>query len=125
MTGNEKRDNLCRISALGAMVLIMVATRSDAYFVLYGLCGQVALEAVGKFVSVCGWLKRSPVKLTAYLHWWLVPCGVIGLSYALGLGESFIWMVLTALGVFCLGLLRELKNKESGILNAFLKRKGK
>ena len=125
MTGNEKRDNLCRISALGAMALIMVATRSDSYFVLYGLCGQVALEAVGKFISVCLWLKRSPVKLTVYLNWWLVPCGVVVLSYVLGLGESFIWMVLTAFGVFCLGLLRELRNQESGILNSFLKRKGK
>ena len=123
MTGNEKRDNLCRISALGAMVLIMVATRSDAYFMLYGLCGQVALEAVGKFVSVCAWLKRSPVKLTAYLHWWLVPCLVIGLSYALTLQESFGWMALSAFGVFCLGLLRELRNKENGILKHFRKRK--
>lgn len=123
MTGNERMDNRCRIGALAAMLLIMLLTRGDSYFVLYGLCAQVAVEAVGKFCYVCIWLKKSPVKPLLYLLWWLVPCAAIGVTYALGADGSFLAMVIAAGSVFAIGLLQELRNQESGLLKMFRKKK--
>lgn len=123
MTGNERRDNQCRIGALGAMLLIMLLTQKDSYFVLYGLCAQVAVEAVGKFSYVCAWLKKSPVKPVLYLCWWLAPAAAIAITYVLGVDGSFLAMVIAAGSVFAVGLLQELLNAESGILKAFRKRR--
>ncbi len=116
MTGNEKEDNRFRRTALVIMVLIMVATRKDSYFVLYGLCGQVALEAIMKFNHVCKWMEQTPVKLAQYLSWWSVPAVVVFVTYFLGVQDSFIAMVIAAILVFVVGLLQEVKE------NRFFKR---
>lgn len=112
MTGNEREDNRCRMTALTVMLLIMFATRKDSYFVLYGLCGQVALEAAIKFNHVRKWMGKSPVNLLQYLSWWLIPGAVVAVTYAMGLQHSFIAMVIAALAVFAVGLLQEIKRKD-------------
>lgn len=108
MTGNEKPDNRCREYALLAMVVIMVLTRKDAYFVLYGLCTQVGLEAVGKYSYMCRWMAKSPVTLLRYLSWWLLPVLMICITLIFKLQESFLAMLISAGAVFCIGLVREL-----------------
>lgn len=118
MTGNEKMDNRIRLYALVLMAAVMVLTARDAYFVLYGLCVQVAAEAAAKYVYICRWMKRAPTGLGSYLLWWLLPCGAIGAAYLLGLNDSFWMMVLFAGAVFAVSGLIELRRPE----NAFLKK---
>lgn len=108
MTGNEKTDNRCRMAALLTMVLTMVLTGRDPYFVLYGLCAETLLEAGGKYAYVCRWMEHPPVRLGTYLKWWFVPCLAIAATYLLGVQSSFVWMLLMAGGVFVLGLVKEL-----------------
>ena len=122
MTGNEKRDNRCRLLALGVMGVVMVLTIQDSYFVLYGLCVQVALEAAAKYRCVCRWMGQSPVSLTTYLKWWVLPCVLIGLSRMLGLGEGFLWMVLMAGTAFAAALWRELRADGGAILKKIRKK---
>lgn len=118
MTGNEKMDNRIRLCALVLMAAVMVLTVRDAYFVLYGLCVQVAAEAVAKYVYICRWMKRAPTGLGSYLKWWLLPGGAIGAAYLLKVNDSFLMMVLFAGTVFAVSGLRELRRPE----NAFLKK---
>jgi hypothetical protein len=122
MTGNEKRDNRCRLLALGVMGVVMVLTIRDSYFVLYGLCVQVALEAAAKYRCVCRWMGQSPVSLTTYLKWWVLPCVLIALSRMLGLGEGFLWMVLMAGTAFAAALWRELRADGGAILKKIRKK---
>lgn len=118
MTGNEKMDNRIRLYALVLMAAVMVLTARDAYFVLYGLCVQVAAEAAAKYVYICRWMKRAPTGLGSYLLWWLLPSGAIGAAYLLGVNDSFWMMVLFAGAVFAVSGLIELRRPE----NAFLKK---
>lgn len=122
MTGNEKMDNGCRAGALLLMVLTMVLTRQDPYFVLYGLCAQIAAEAVVKYAYVCRWMKRAPVGLGTYLTWWIVPVAMIVLCRAAGVNDSFLAMAAAAAAVFAIALVAELRRDDNGI---FKKLKGK
>lgn len=124
MTGNEKMDNRCRMVALLAMLIIMLLTNKDSYFVLYGLCGQIALEAVLKYTYVCKWMEKTPVTISTYLKWWLIPCCVIGITYILNWQMSFAAMVLMAGLTFGIGALIELKNEKNNLLYYF-KEKGR
>lgn len=119
MTGNEKTDNRIRFWALIGMGAVMLLTRADAYFVLYGLCVQVAAEAAAKYIYICRWMKRAPTGLLTYGTWWLLPGAAIGASYLLRCNDSFGMMVLFAGAVFAVSGLRELKDPE----NAFLKKR--
>lgn len=109
MTGNEKKDNRCRELALVIMVIVMALTYQNSYFVLYGLCVQVALEAIGKYIVVCQWMGHSPVGIIEYLKWWCVPCFCIIVTYLFRWQDSFIAMILVAGIAFILKLMQELK----------------
>ena len=115
MTGNEKADNRCREFSILVMIAVMILLRHDKLFVLYGLCAQTAVEAVGKYGFICRWLKMSPVKLLECFLWWLVPVVVIATTNILRLGSSPMWMIVFAGGVFLFEGLSELK----GIRSAF------
>jgi len=119
MTGNEKKDNRIRAWALVLMGAVMLLTAADAYFVLYGLCVQVAAEAAVKYVYICRWMKRAPTGFLTYIRWWLLPAAAIAAAYLLGVNDSFLMMVLLAGLVFAVSGLRELRDPE----NAFLKKK--
>ena len=112
MTGNEKMDNRCREGALVGMLIIMFLTHKDSYFVLYGLCGEVALEAMAKYVYICYWMKKAPVSWRKYLSWWLLPCIVICLTYILKLQNSFIAMVGTAGCVFAVSFIQQIGGRK-------------
>lgn len=118
MTGREKTDNRIRLSALGLMAVVMLLTIRDAYFVLYGLCVQVAAEAVGKYICICRWMKRAPVGTGMYIRWWVLPTAAIAGAWLLGVNDSFILMVLFAGAVFVVSGIRELRCPE----NSFLKK---
>ena len=109
MTGNEKKDNHCRELALLAMVFVMWLFRKDSLFVLYGLCAQAFLEAVGKYTYVCRWMKKAPVGFVTYLSWWLFPAFMIAITCLLHLGDSFLWLILTAGAAFLFGIACEWK----------------
>ena len=115
MTGNEKTDNRIRFWALMLMGVVMVLTVRDAWFVLYGLCVQVAAEAVAKYVFICRWMKRAPTGLLTYCKWWILPGAAIAASYLLGVNDSFVMMVLLAGGVFAVSALQELRNPETAL----------
>lgn len=119
MTGNEKNDNRIRAWALGLMGLVMLLTRRDHYFVLYGLCVQVAAEAAAKYFFISRWMKRAPTGLVTYGSWWLLPGAAIAAAYLLRCNDSFWMMLLLAGGVFALSCIRELRDPE----NAFLKKR--
>ena len=120
MTGNEKIDNRIRAVALAVMAVVMVLTWSDPWFMLYGLCTQIALEAVAKYIYICRWMKRAPVGFGTYLKWWLPPAGAVAAAYLLQYNDSFLMMLIFAGMVFVYRGILELKNAE----NTFL-RKGK
>ena len=115
MTGNEKTDNRIRFWALMLMGVVMVLTVRDAWFVLYGLCVQVAAEAVAKYVFICRWMKRAPTGLLTYCKWWILPGAAIAASYLLGVNDSFVMMVLLAGGVFAVSATQELRNPETAL----------
>lgn len=121
MTGNEKKDNMFREIALAVMFVVMWLFRKDSLFVLYGLCIQAFLEGAGKFYYVCRWMKKAPVKLTTYLSWWLCPVIVIGVTYWRHWEDSIAWMMISAIIVFAVGMISELK-KEGGLRDMFRKR---
>ena len=108
-----------RFWALVGMGAVMLLTRADAYFVLYGLCVQVAVEAAAKYIYICRWMKRAPTGLLTYGAWWLLPGAAIGASYLLRCNDSFLMMVLFVGADFAVSGLRELKDPE----NAFLKKR--
>lgn len=118
MTGNEKKDNMFREIALAVMFVVMWLFRKDSLFVLYGLCIQAFLEGAGKFYYVCRWMKKAPVKLTTYLSWWICPVIVIGVTYWRHWEDSLIWMMISAVIVFGVGMVSELK-KEGGLRDMF------
>ena len=118
MTGNEKKDNMFREIALAVMFAVMWLFRKDSLFVLYGLCIQAFLEGVGKFYYACRWMKKAPVKLTTYLSWWLCPVIVIGVTYWRQWEDSIVWMMISAIIVFAIGIVGELK-KEGGLRDMF------
>ena len=119
MTGNEKTDNRIRALALVLMGVVMLLTRGDSYFVLYGLCVQVAAEAAVKYYFISRWMKRSPTGLMTYAKWWLLPGAAIAGAYLLRCNDSFWMMVLLAGGVFAVSGILELRDPE----NAFLKKR--
>lgn len=121
MTGHEKQDNRIRETATAAMLGMMLLMREDRLFVLYGLCAQTILETGSKYWFVCRWMKKAPIPLKVYLGWWIVPLTVIALTYALGLENSLLSMLLAGIFVFALTAVRELKTN-SEILQ-LLKRK--
>ena len=118
MTGNERTDNRIRFLALVLMAAVMLLTRRDAWFVLYGLCVQVAAEAAAKYVCICRWMKRAPTSAGTYAGWWVMPGAAIAAAYGLQLNDSFLMMILLAGAVFAVSAVRELRNPE----NAFLKK---
>ena len=115
MTGNEKTDNRIRFWALVLMGVVMVLTVRDDWFVLYGLCVQVAAEAVAKYVFICRWMKRAPTGLLTYCKWWILPGAAIAAAYLLGVNDSFVMMVLLAGGVFAVSAIQELRNPETAL----------
>lgn len=123
MTGNEKMDNKCRETALIAMIVIMAVAYKSSYFVLYGLCGQVAIEAVLKYRYVCKWMGKSPVNAKTYLSWWILPGILIVFTYCFQLQESFLWMFVMAMIVFCVLLVKELGGKETTLFKKILQKK--
>lgn len=108
MTGNEKADNRCREISLVVMVLTMIFFGQDRLFVLYGLCTQAIVEAVGKYIYVCKWMGNAPIGLPVYLKWWLLPGLAIAAVFLLGLGDSALWMIAVAGAVFLVILLKEI-----------------
>lgn len=117
MTENERMDNWCRGTALILMLLIMFMMRKDAYFVLYGLCTQIAVEATIKYLCICRWMKKAPMAIREYAAWWLLPAIAIITAYVAGWSNSFGFMVLLTGLVLILTLLKELyiqKNEKSG-----------
>ena len=116
MTGNEKIDNRIRAVALAVMAVVMVLTWTDPWFVLYGLCAQVALEAVAKYIYICRWMKRAPVGFGTYIKWWLPPAGAVAAAYLLQYNDSFLMMLLFAGLVFVSRGILELKNAEKTLL---------
>ena len=109
MTGNEKTDNRIRCGALVLMAAVMLLTVRDPWFVLYGLCVEVAAEAAVKYFYICRWMGKAPASLGAYLCWWIVPAAAVALAHGLKAGDSFWMMVLFAGLVFAFSGLRELR----------------
>ena len=109
MTGNEKADNRIRGCSLVLMAAVMLLTVRDSYFVLYGLCVEVAAEAVAKYFYICRWMKKAPASLVSYLGWWVVPALAVGLAHVLKAGDSFWLMLLFAGFVFAFSGWHELK----------------
>lgn len=113
MTGNEKTDNRIRGCALVLMAAVMLLTVRDRYFVLYGLCVEVAAEATAKYCYICRWMKKAPASLGAYLGWWTVPALAVGAAHVLNAGDSFFLMLLFVGAVFAFFGWRELKENKA------------
>ena len=120
MTGNEKKDNQLREIALCVMVIVMVIFRKDSLFVLYGLCAQALLEEIGKYYYVSKWLGKSPVKISAYIKWWMFPVAVIVFTYLVQWENSLLGMIVSTMIVFVFEAYKELKKEK--VLQILIKR---
>lgn len=120
MTGKEKQDNHYREGAVLMMLLVMFLFRRDCLFVLYALCVQTTVEAVGKYIFVCRWMKKAPVSIGIYLSWWILPVAIIAVTYILHLQNSILAMIFGAGIVFAVGLFQEFRN-EKGMLQRFIR----
>lgn len=112
MTGNERMDNRCREAAVLLMVVIFVLMRKDPLFALYGLGVQTLAESVSKYIFVCRWLKKPPVRFYTYLRWWILPAAAIGVSRFMHWQNSPVMMIAAAGIVFCIQFAAELKNEK-------------
>lgn len=108
MTGNERADNHCRELAILMMFILFFVMRRNPFFALYGLGIQVLTESVGKFIFVCRWMEKAPVRLFTYLRWWLLPGALITITYLLRCQESLVLMVVTSAGLFVFQFLYEI-----------------
>lgn len=117
MTGNEKTDNRFRWIAILGMVAVMFLSSRDRLFVLYGLCAQTTIEAVGKYLYVCHWMEEPPVGIAQYARWWGIPAIGIFLSYMMKLQNSLAAMTCIAGLVFAIGVIQEFQNDSDQIRN--------
>lgn len=122
MTGNERTDNHCREAAVLLMIVIFVLMRKNPFFALYGLGVQTLAESVSKYIFVCRWLQKAPVRFYTYLKWWILPAAAIGVSRLMHWQNSLVMMIAVAGIVFCVQLVRELKN-EKGLRHMLQKRR--
>ncbi len=112
MSGEEKKDNFYREIALLLMFITMFLFRKDRLFVLYGLCVQTMVEAVGKYISVCRFLNKTPVSFKEYISWWSFPILLLFITYISGVGESITSMLVCAGSAFVIGIVRELRKND-------------
>ncbi len=122
MTGNERMDNRCRELAILMMFIIFFVMHKNPFFALYGLAIQVLIESVSKYIFVCRWMEKAPVRLCTYLKWWLFPLAIIGVTYLLHCQNSFFMMMITAVGLFLAQFLIEMK-KGNGLQKVLKYRK--
>lgn len=122
MSGKEKSDNFYREFALVLMFVTMFLFRKDRLFVLYGLCVQTMVESVGKYICVCKFLNCTPVAWKEYLGWWGIPLILLVITYAIGLQESVIAMILCAGSAFLAGVVRELRKNDEKIYKYFIRK---
>lgn len=114
MTGQEKKDNKYRELAVLVMVGVMVVLSKNRMFVLYGLCAQTAIEAVGKFLSVFNWMGKSPATIKTYISGWIPPAIAVILAKLLQL-QTFYAMIILSGCVCAIGFVVELRSKESSL----------
>lgn len=114
MTGQEKKDNKYRELAVLAMIGVMVVHSRNRMFVLYGLCAQTAIEAVGKFLSVFNWMGKSPATIKTYILGWIPPAIAVILAKLLQL-QTFYAMIILSGCVCAIGFAVELHSKESSL----------
>ena len=112
MSGNERMDNRCREAAILLMAVIFVLMRKDPLFALYGLGAQTFAESVSKYIFVCRWLRKPPVRFCTYLKWWILPAAAIGVSRFMHWQNSLVMMIAAAGIVFCIQFAAELKNEK-------------
>jgi len=112
MTENEKQDNRCREIAILAMIMVFIIFRKNSLFALYGLCIQTFMESVSKYIFVCKWLGKSPIRIKTYIEWWILPILVIGITYIFQWQESILAMLLMAFSVFIIKFIQEFKDKK-------------
>lgn len=120
MTGNEIWDNRFREIAFAGMIIVFVVMRRDPFFVLYGLCVQTIIENTGKVIFTIRWMGGMPMRLTKYLSLWLLPGGMVALSYFMNKQDSYVWMILLSGITFLIGLMIEIKEGE--LLQKFKKK---
>ncbi|WP_230399491.1 lipopolysaccharide biosynthesis protein [Novisyntrophococcus fermenticellae] len=122
MTGSERMDNRCREAAILVMLAVFMLLHKNPLFALYGLCIQTLLESSGKYIFVCRWMEKAPVRLKEYIAWWAVPAIAVALTYLLNWQNSFKMMVCLAGLDFLIQFLWELKH-EDGLKQFFGRRK--
>ena len=94
------------------MAVIFVLMRKDPLFALYGLGAQTFVESVSKYIFVCRWLRKPPVRFYTYLKWWILPAAAIGVSRFMHWQNSLVMMIAAAGIVFCIQFAAELKNEK-------------
>lgn len=124
MTGNENKDNRYREVALVAMAVVMIVFSKNHLFVLYGLCAQTAIEATGKYIFVCKWMEKAPIKIGKYISWWIAPTLAIVMGRMLRLHSSYVLMLILAGVVFVITFVIELCD-DKGILYTMVERRGR
>lgn len=113
MTENEKKDNYCRETAICVMIAVFFVMRRNSLFALYGLCAQTLCESVSKYVFVCRWMEKPPVRLNEYISWWLLPAGTVVAANLFGWQNSAGMMILMAILNFIWQLAGELKDGDA------------
>lgn len=114
MTGQEKKDNMYRELAVLAMLGVMVALSKNRMFVLYGLCVQTMIEAVGKYLYVFNWMGKSPATIKTYILGWIPSAIAVVLAKLLQL-QTFYAMIVFAGCVCAIVFAVELHSEDSAL----------
>ena len=94
MTGQEKKDNIIKVTSIAAMLIVWVALRENPLFTLYGLCAQLLVEYIPKFILLCVYFRNLPQPIHKYLWMW-VPVALVWLvAFLAHIPDTFLWMVV-------------------------------
>lgn len=112
MMDREKEDNIIRSFTLIIMIVILVVMRKNSYFALYGMCTQIIIENVVKYICICKYLKQMPISILNYLILWIPMLVGIGFIRLFNLNESMIALFIIAILTAIFTLIIQLINKD-------------
>lgn len=111
MMDKENEDNTIRSITLFIMIAILIIMRKNRYFALYGMCAQVLIENIVKYIRISKHLKQMPISTFNYLVLW-IPM-LIGILFVglLNLNNSIIMLIILMPLIAILTLIIQLTNK--------------
>lgn len=92
MTGHEKSDTISNWVSVAVMYIIMLLTKKDNYFVVYGFCAQILFSTFYKTVVYIKYTRALTMPFEAYIKLLLIfAVAILGMRFG---PENFIFTVV-------------------------------